>query len=275
MLDLDTDAYKHLPEDTPKTPLSHLSSKVRHIKVRTPETSPVMRKVHEQAALAQHSSRSWEHYTPDGEFNETPNYVSMIRAVFGGKIDTDPASCWLAQKTISASWWWGLGADGTLDDGLAKKWYGRTYLNPPGGDTCLVRPELKNISRSYPVVWWLKLCAEYLAGRVTEAVYMGFSLEQMVTTQREVVDAPSILDFPFCVPSKRIPFNYPLDTLDGKPLATTEIKSGGQPSHGNVIVYLPPQRTRSDNTISGSAQRESGIRRFRETFESVGKVVIP
>jgi len=251
VIDLDVGAYDDEPEDTPQTPLAHL---------RTKDNSPIRRRHYEKNMLAQHSSKSWEHYTPDSD--DQP-YVSMIRRVLG-TIDTDPASSWLAQRTIQAERWFGLQQDRSLSDGLLVTWYGNIYLNPPGGHTCLVRPEMKHISRSYPVIWWLKLCADYVAGNVTSAVYMGFSLEQMVTTQRE--GTPSVLDFPFCVPRSRINFNYPEDTIGGKPISTSDVATSSNATHANVIVYLPPNTTPHDAA--------DGVDRFKEVFEAVGTVVI-
>lgn len=255
---LDDGAYREYPEDTPQTPMRSL----RH---KTPDTSPLKRRHYEQNILAQHSSKSWDHYTP-------ADIVSKVKEVLGD-IDLDPASSWLAQKTVQANQWFGLRDPSCpekihVDDGLAVPWYGTVYLNPPGGNTCLVRPELSEISRSYPVVWWLKLCSEYMCGNVTSAIYMGFSLEQMASTQLD--GTPSILDFPFCVPSKRLCFDYPADTREGKPIATSGVVGGKQPTHSNVIVYLPPRRTEPDDCIPLLA-----IDRLKEVFSPIGKVVVP
>lgn len=246
-LDLNEGAYDDMSEDTPRTPITLYTCR------RKSGDSPFARLKHEQSCLAQHSSKSWEHYTPI-------EYVQAAREVLGG-IDLDPASCWLAQRDIQATKWYGLGQMSDSHDGLAQPWSGRVLLNPPGGNTALVRPELASISRSYPVVWWGKLCAHYLAADVPSAIYVGFSLEQLITTQRD--DMPAMLDFPCCYPRKRIQFDYPLDTRDGVPLSTTERTAGTQPSHGNVIVYLP------DRNDSNS------IYRFRQVFERFGKVVVP
>src|SRR4028118_1054283 len=51
----------------------------------------------------------------------------MTRVVFG-KIDLDPASNALAQKWIKASSYFTKD-----DDGLAQRWYGRGWCNPPYG----------------------------------------------------------------------------------------------------------------------------------------------
>jgi hypothetical protein len=254
VLNLDPEAYRDMPEDSPQTPMRHL---------RTKDNSPILKRHYEMGLLAQHSSKSQEHYTP-------ANIVSKIREVLGS-IACDPASSWLAQKTIQADWWYGLTTEDPHNqpgrwlgaDGLAAPWHGTVFLNPPGGHTGLVRPELSEISRSYPVVWWLKLCSDYVSGNVTSAIYMGFSLEQMVTTQRG--GTPCLLDFPFCVPKSRLCFDYPMDTNDGRPIDSTSVVAGKQPTHGNVIVYLPPKEPH---------EAADGVDRFASVFASVGKVVI-
>jgi hypothetical protein len=66
-------------------------------------------------------SLSNEHYTPR-------KYLDAARAVLGGTIDLDPASCAEANKTVRATTF--FDAD---DDGLTKEWVGTVWLNPPYG----------------------------------------------------------------------------------------------------------------------------------------------
>jgi ParB family chromosome partitioning protein len=62
-----------------------------------------------------------------GEFERyTPAfYIEKAREVMGG-IDLDPASCEQAQKTVQATEYFTV-----EDDGLAREWHGRVWLNPP------------------------------------------------------------------------------------------------------------------------------------------------
>ncbi len=244
-----------------ETPDEPLKAKGRTSK-KSREESALLRHQHEQTCLAQHSSKSWEHYTP-------VDYVEAIRKTMG-TIDLDPASCWLAQQDINAGTWHGLQEDNTMTDGLAVPWHGNVFLNPPGGNTWRVRAELQKISRSYPVVWWRKLVAEWRAGTVKQAIFVGFSLEMLVNTQGTGQD--SMLDFPFCVPRKRIQFDYPLDTYEGRPLAGTERKVGTDPTHGNVIVYLP-ERSKTglpERSKTGCPWLEGT---FYENFSVFGRVL--
>jgi len=152
----------------------------------------------------QHSSRSDQWFTPQ-------DIVERARAVLGG-IDLDPASCALANRTVRA-------ADYITveQDGLTLPWHGRVFLNPPGGKTG---------NKSNTALWWSKLLTEYADCRVQAAVFLAFSLEAMQTTQGCRL---SIVDFPFCVPRRRISFVSP----DGKT---------NSPSHGNVIVGVGVSR---------------------------------
>jgi phage N-6-adenine-methyltransferase len=66
-------------------------------------------------------SLSNEHYTP-------AKYIEAVRSVLG-EIDLDPASCEEANRVVKATVFFTKD-----DDGLAKEWVGRVWLNPPYGD---------------------------------------------------------------------------------------------------------------------------------------------
>lgn len=163
----------------------------------------------------------------------TPGYiVEAVSDVLGG-IDLDPASSVEANKVVGASRF--LTRE---DNALVCLWNcaGRSvYLNPPGG---------KIGNKSMSGLFWYRLMEH--RKHFSHAIYMGFSLEQLQTTQRYHSD--SILDFSFCVPSKRIRFLSPND------------KSKNAPSHSNVIVYIP-----------GSVDKNA---LFADTFKKFGKVVL-
>jgi ParB family chromosome partitioning protein len=149
---------------------------------------------------ALHSKATPEWYTP-------VEYVEAARRVMGG-IDLDPASCALANLTVKAARFFTKD-----DDGLAQAWSGRVFLNPPGG---LVRE------------FWRKLIAESVSG-VNEAVWIGYSLQQLQTLQTADTFGPLEMANTFCVPRRRIAF---IDAT-GKPSKS--------PTHANYIAYFGPR----------------------------------
>ena len=129
---------------------------------------------------ARHSMDSPEWYTP-------APFVEAAREVMGA-IDLDPASHEQANFIVRASKY--FTAD---DDGLKQRWSGRVFINPPGG----LVPE-----------FWRKLVMSLLEhdGDVTQAIWIGYSLEQLQTLQN-VENVPyTPLHCSMCVPRKRIAF---------------------------------------------------------------------
>lgn len=182
--------------------------------------------------IPQHSSASPEHYTP-------VEYIEAARATMG-TIDLDPATTRVVNN-------WSVKAGSIFtkeDDGLSKPWFGRVWLNPPGGKT-------KN--KSNAALWWTKLAAEYEAGRVEQAIFLGFTLEILATTQEAAI-WPGHL--PLCIPRRRIEFLQETSPAVFEP--------GESPTHSNVIVYLPPKVTRSWDWGPEWA--------FEEQFSKFGKV---
>lgn len=182
------------------------------------------------SAIAQHSSKTSEHFTP-------LDIVDRARRLLGG-FDLDPASCAAANERVLAQRF--LGVD---QDGLSRRWAGRVFLNPPGG-------KLKKVGKRWVTlrdgpgessmrVWWEKLSLEYDAGRVTSAFFVGFTLEILRTSQSCAIPVQA---FPRCYPAARLAFG------------------GDQPTHANVLVYLPPR----DST------RGDAVVRLRDHFGEVG-----
>lgn len=195
-----------------------------------------------------HTCDSPEWYTP-------MPFVNAARLVMGG-IDLDPASHIEANATIQAA-----RIFTAEDDGLQQKWSGRVFLNPPGG---LVNE------------FWRKLCEQFGDERIDQAIWIGYSLEQLQTLQlAEARGWP--LDFPTCIMKQRIAFIENAEKKaarivkllrEGEAPNATErkrkiaaaIRAGKEPpnspSHSNYITYLGPY-----------------IRRFESAFRPFGRLV--
>ncbi|AKU93401.1 Modification methylase Bsp6I [Labilithrix luteola] len=175
---------------------------------------------------AQHSSESNEHYTP-------VDLIEAARAVMGG-IDLDPATT----GAINAAHVKAPRYFTKETNGLDKPWHGRVLLNPPGG---AIR-EGRRV-RSVAAMWWDKLVDEWIAGRVEQAVFFGFSVECLATTQDAQFPVVSV---PFCIPRKRIQYLQQQD--DGT------FVPGTAPPHATVIGYLPPDNKEGEARLTAFGQ---------------------
>jgi len=200
------------------------------------------------AFAARHSMDSPEWYTPT-------LFVEGAREVMGG-IDLDPASHEEANRIVKAARYF------TAEDGgLAQVWSGRVLLNPPGG---LVNP------------FWLALMLAWRDLNIEQAIWIGYSLEQLQTLQQSTA-LYTPLDFPTCITAKRIAFVENTakkaariekllregDALNAKPKKrrlAAQIRAGKEPpnspSHSNYVSYLGPN-----------------VKRFVQLFSPFGKVI--
>lgn len=163
----------------------------------------------------------------------TPAHILDAAREVLGEIDLDPASDADAQALVQAK------AHFILDEGLGgleMAWYGRIWLNPPGGYIKLpgVKGRLSSAS-----VWWNKLLTEYQSGRVIEALFLAFTLEAFRTCQKWGKPPQA---FSFCVPKARLEF----PSSDG----SDDAKS---PPAASAIIYLGPN-----------------VERFRAVFGEIG-----
>ena len=148
------------------------------------------------ATLINQTSGKVEYYTP-------ADIVEAARRVMGD-IDLDPASSPAANLTVKATTFFT-----EADDGLARCWYGRVWMNHPFG---------RNLNRP----WVSKLVEEYRAGRVDQACCITFAATS------EVWFRP-LFDFPLCFLSPRTDYRLP----DGSILRGV--------TKGSVVAYLGDQ----------------------------------
>jgi hypothetical protein len=179
-----------------------------------------------------HSSETAEHYSP-------PWVCELAREALGG-IDLDPAACDVSNTMVRPD------ACFTKEsNGYVRKWWGRTFLNPPGGKcdvdgAMLVKGADKKLRRedgraitttlSSQKQWWEKLAREWVEGRIKNAFFVGFSLEILQSTQVTQSRLPVPLDLPLFFPSRRVAY-YTMHA--GK------LVEGSQPPHASVFVFLP------------------------------------
>jgi hypothetical protein len=173
------------------------------------------------------SSRSDEWYTP-------PYIIDLVHEVIP-QIDLDPASSIQANETIKAN-----RILTRADDALSCEWSNiplTIYLNPPGG---------KLGNKSNVTLFWQKLMKLRSDGLLQEAIFMGFSLENLQVTQG--LDCLAIANFPIVIPAKRIKFVSPQGEYNS-------------PTHSNVIAYIPG----IDNNTS----------LFKQVFSQIGLIMHP
>jgi hypothetical protein len=147
--------------------------------------------------------------------------------VLGG-IDLDPASDPEANERVRAT------AIYTKEDqGLTKPWYGRVFLNPPGGRInpyTLEQTKAPKVAMSSVAVWWAKLVHEVKIGNATEAIFVCFSMEAFMVTQKLTPDMP-VYAFPFVVPRKRYDFPASIRANSGSPPGASAIVYIGDDLH--------------------------------------------
>lgn len=162
-------------------------------------------------ALHLHDSPEW--YTP-------APFVEAARELMG-EITLDPASHEEANQTVRALVYYS-----EQDNGLAQDWFGHVFLNPSGG---LVSE------------FWNELVRSFSMGEIEDAIWIGYSLEQLQTLQQSA-ELETPLNFPMCVPNKRIAF---VENEAKKAARIAKLLEQGktpnkksQPSHANYISYL-------------------------------------
>jgi hypothetical protein len=216
------------------------------------------------SASAQHSSATAEHGTP-GEI------VRAARTWMGG-LDVDPASSEVFNAQIGATRFYTKETNG-----FSRSWGGRCLLNPPGGlcdfqgrEVIRSTKDRKGCSEtghcglppghahkgvtSSAKAWWRKLADQYRKGHVQAAVYVGFSIEILQSTQVDLEDGELLpLDFPFCIPKQRICFWVERNGV---------LTPGKSPTHSSVLIGLPD-----------AANVRASTARFVELFSQFGKVV--
>jgi hypothetical protein len=126
-----------------------------------------------------------EYAGEDDEWFTPPGIIEPAREALGG-IDLHPATHAIAQQTIAAATFYTA-----ADNGLARPWFGRVWLNPPFNRTLLS-------------LFVEKLLAEYASGAVEQAILLTHDY-----TDVEWFHAAARAAQVVCFPSGRIHFRSP------------------------------------------------------------------
>lgn len=180
----------------------------------------------------------------------TPPEIIEAARVTLGEIDLDPASCAQANETVKAKRFFGAGS--SVENGYTTGWSGRVFLNPPGGRCDADGIRLEKGGKSASKRWWEKLSNEWAAGSVEAAVFLGFSVEILQTTQVKPSCEFVPADFPLCFPAHRLSF---IDPSGARVRGNT---------HASVVVLLP---------FHGMTAREEIVARFVRAFTPIGRCV--
>lgn len=203
---------------------------------------------------AQHSSKTAEHGTP-------PHVVEGSRNLMG-VIHLDPFSSALWNRRVRA-----LKYYTKKQNGYVRPWAGNLLVNPPGGE----QGKLVQVA-------WMRLVDHWLAGVVLQAVFVGFSLEQLVSLQglTEVRDGvpyeyPSPLAFPTLLPRRRLHYR---EQRAGK----RSSQRSKNPPHASYVTWLPPCGPHIIKTVSGrrvdvsDEVRAATHRMFADHFGYLGTI---
>lgn len=192
-------------------------------------------------------------------------------------IELDPASCPIANTVVRAERIYTLS-----DNGYSLPWSARSvWCNPPGGfmdgygrlvihaskkhkrpacvetGSCgLPAPHTHTNVRPAAGAYWDRMVRLYVEGHVGEAIFIGFTIQLLQTTQQSVGNKISALDFPRCYPRQRIAYDRP-STGGARERAAS-------PPHASVIIYLPLR--------SRYAER---VDAFCRAYNHIGKVCPP
>jgi ParB family chromosome partitioning protein len=148
----------------------------------------------EQAEAVEQKTVNRTSFTGNNEWFTPPEYVELARKVLG-TIQVDPASHPEAQRTVKAKTFFT-----EADNGLAQKWCGKVWLNPP-----YAQPAIGDFAE--------KMIAEREAGRVSEAIMLTHNYTDTAWFQKLASAATAI-----CFTRGRIKFVSP----DGRVAAPTQ-----------------------------------------------------
>lgn len=202
---------------------------------------------------AQHSAKTAEHGTP-------PHIVEGGRNLMG-VIHLDPFSSALWNRRVRALKYYDKRANG-----FRKPWSGNLLVNPPGGE------QGKLVQAA-----WMRLVDLWLVGDVVQAIFVGFSLEQLVSLQglkewrtdgegnSTSFEYPSPLAFPTVIPRRRLHYQE----KKGRQRKSQRSKN---PPHASYVSWLPPCHPLPVGPVGPDPHWADADRRFADTFGYLGTI---
>jgi hypothetical protein len=169
-------------------------------------TQAVAIRLHLGPHVGKNSGNS-EWYTPQ-------EYVDAVREAMGG-IDIDPCSCQAANGVVKAATFFD-----EADNGLARQWIGRVFVNPPYGDGTVDS-------------FASKLLAELSSGNASQAVFLVNNCTETKWFQGLLTQAAAL-----CFPRGRISF-WSLE------------KKSKSPLQGQAVIYFGSNAKRFKSAFSG------------------------
>lgn len=168
---------------------------------------PTQEDIQKARAHVANNSGENEWYTPK-------EYIDAARSVLG-VIDTDPASCKLANETVKASTYFTK-----EQDGLTKRWCGNVWMNPP-----YAQPLIGQFAEA--------VASKYEQGEISQAIVLVNNATETAWFSRMLQSASAV-----CFPKGRIKF---IDK-EGRP--------SGAPLQGQAFLYFGKQFTQFADSFS-------------------------
>lgn len=109
------------------------------------------------------SMETSEHYTP-------PWIIDLVKEVFGGQIDLDPASYSLPQEWIRAKRYFTA-----QEDGLEQDWFGNVFVNWPYTKVRFDARKQRNVHSPLSPIWSTFTIKQYEIGNTKQIIALCYS----------------------------------------------------------------------------------------------------